>query len=250
MKFILGPCSIENLEISREVAHFVSTLSLKFPMHSFVFKASFEKANRTTLDSFHGIGIDKGLEILSMIKEEFDLPVTTDIHEAWQAYPVSQVVDEIQIPAFLCRQTPLLLAAGHTERYVNVKKAQWMRGDEMKHIIEKIESTGNHKIQLIERGNYSGWNGATTVDFTNIFEMQKLGCPVIFDATHSTIPQHSFKLMRMAATACVDGIFAEIHPDPKSALSDGSKSLKLDIEKWISEIGLLTDIYTLCKGHY
>lgn len=243
MKFILGPCSIENYEVTAYVADFILMLKKRFPNATFVFKASFEKANRTSLNSFHGIGIDEGLEILNRIKEETGLKITTDIHESWQAYPVSQVVDEIQIPAFLCRQTPLLKAAGHTGRTVNVKKAQWMRGSEMNEVAEKILDTGNNNIQLIERGSYLGKD--TYVDFRNIIDMKKLGYPVIFDATHSTTPEYSFDLMKMASVLKVDGIFAEIHPDPKNALSDGSKSLNLDLEKWTKEIQIIEDIYTL-----
>jgi 2-dehydro-3-deoxyphosphooctonate aldolase (KDO 8-P synthase) len=243
MKFILGPCSIENYEVTAYVADFVVMLKKRFPNHTFVFKASFEKANRTRLDAFHGIGIDEGLEILKRIKEETDLLLTTDIHESWQAYPVSQVVDEIQIPAFLSRQTPLLKAAGHTGLTVNVKKAQWMKGSEMGDVIDKILDTGNNRIQLIERGSYSG--NQTFVDFTHIIDMQKLKYPVIFDATHSTQPEYSFQLMKAAATLQVDGIFAEIHPDPKNALSDGSKSLLCNLDVWSEQIKTIEDIYTL-----
>lgn len=234
MKWIIGPCAVESKETVDEVASLVNSLRTKWPEHDFVFKGSFDKANRTTIDSFRSIGMDTALYILDEVKSKYDLKITTDIHEAWQAEEVSRFVDEIQIPAFLCRQTDLLLAAGKTGKTVNVKKAQWLNGKEMSPIIEKLEYVGCKDIQLIERGSYHGY-GDTMVDFRNLVIMKELGYPVIFDATHSTPPEMSFDMIRAASAIGVDGIFMEIHPDPKNAKSDGSRSIKMD-EAYINRI--------------
>lgn len=229
LKWIIGPCAVESIEIIDEVASFVAELQNNFPNHEFVFKASFDKANRTSIEAFRSIGMDTALEILDDVKTKYGLKITTDIHEAWQAEEAAKYVDEIQIPAFLCRQTDLLLAAGKTQKVVNVKKAQWLKGEEMQSVVEKLEYVGNSNIQLIERGSYHGY-GKVVVDFMNMIEMKELGYPVIFDATHSTPPEHSFDLIKAAVAMGVDGIFMEIHPNPKEAKSDGSRSIKLDKE--------------------
>ena len=239
LKWIIGPCVVESKEIVEEVAKLVVSLQASFPDHEFVFKASFDKANRTKVDAFRSIGMDTALEILSEIKEKYGLQITTDIHESWQAEEVARYVDEIQIPAFLCRQTDLLFAAAKTNKIVNIKKAQWLKGDEMQDVINKIEYLGNKNIQLIERGSYHGYKNIV-VDFLNMLEMKALGYPVIFDATHSTPPEYSFDMIKAAVALGVDGIFMEVHPDPERALSDGSRSVKLNKEK-IHEIVQMAD---------
>jgi 2-dehydro-3-deoxyphosphooctonate aldolase (KDO 8-P synthase) len=234
MKWIIGTCAVESAQISDEVAAFVSSLEKRWTEHEFVFKGSFDKANRTTIDSFRSIGMDTALHILDDVKSKYNLKTTTDIHEAWQAEEAAMYVDELQIPAFLCRQTDLILAAAKTGKMVNVKKAQWLQGSEMKSVIEKIEYVGNKNIQLIERGTSFGYQNVL-VDFRNLLDMKKLGYPVIFDGTHSASPSTSYALIRAAAAVGVDGIFMEIHPNPDSALSDGSRSLLMD-EAYINRI--------------
>jgi len=236
--FILGPCVIENEDVVLKVAKEVKELSEKYNI-SVIFKSSFDKANRTSIKSFRGPGLNKGLEILNKVKETYELPITTDIHETSQASLVAEVVDVIQIPAFLCRQTDLLVAAGKTNKIINIKKGQFLAPWDMSNVVEKVRSTGNNKVWLTERGTSFGYNNLV-VDFRSIPIMQQTGCPVIFDATHSVqLPGGKGKssggnreyvpyLASCAVAAGCNGIFMEVHPDPDNALCDGPNSWHLD----------------------
>jgi 2-dehydro-3-deoxyphosphooctonate aldolase (KDO 8-P synthase) len=204
-----------------------------------VFKASFDKANRSSMNAFRGPGLKEGLRILGKIKSDLKLPILTDIHEASQAAPVAEVADILQIPAFLARQTDLLVAAGKTGRVVNAKKPQFVSPADMKNVIEKVSSTGNANIILTERGSSFGYHNLV-VDFRGIPQMKKLGYPVVFDATHSVQlpggqghssggqPEFIEPLARAAVAADVDGLFIETHNNPAEALSDGANALPLD----------------------
>ena len=204
-----------------------------------VFKASYDKANRSSVNSFRGPGLQEGLRILGKIKADLDVPVLTDIHEATHAAPAAEVVDILQIPAFLARQTDLLVAAGKTGRVINVKKPQFVSPADMENVVEKIASTGNTNIILTERGSSFGYQNLV-VDFRGIPQMKKLGYPVVFDATHSVQlpggqghasggqPEFIEPLARAAVAAGVDGIFLETHDNPAKALSDGANALPLD----------------------
>lgn len=233
--FILGPCVIESRDHCLKMAESLKILSEKiaFP---FIFKSSYDKANRTSVDSFRGPGLDEGLKILQEVRTQLQIPVLTDIHEPAHAVPASEVVDVLQIPAFLCRQTDLLLAAGKTGKPVNVKKGQFMSPFDMCHVVKKIESTGNHSIILTERGNCFGY-GELVVDVRSIPIMQETGCPVIFDATHSAqMPggsvtggdrrfiSHMSKAM--IAAGC-NGIFMEVHDNVAEAKSDRATQFPL-----------------------
>jgi 2-dehydro-3-deoxyphosphooctonate aldolase (KDO 8-P synthase) len=204
-----------------------------------VFKASFDKANRSSMNAFRGPGLKEGLRILGKIKSDLKLPILTDIHEASQAAPVAEIADILQIPAFLARQTDLLVAAGKTGRVVNAKKPQFVSPADMKNVIEKVSSTGNANIILTERGSSFGYHNLV-VDFRGIPQMKKLGYPVVFDATHSVQlpggqghssggqPEFIEPLARAAVAADVDGLFIETHNNPAEALSDGANALPLD----------------------
>lgn len=236
-KLIAGPCVIESeemvLDIAREIRKITNELGIEY-----YFKASFDKANRTSINSYRGPGIDEGLRILQKVKENFGLKIVTDIHEPYQAKQVAKVADIIQIPAFLCRQTDLLIAAAETGKTVNVKKAQFLAPWDMKNVINKLEESGNRNIYLTERGTTFGYN-TLVVDMTSIIEMKKLGYPVIFDATHSVQKpgskgvatggnrEYVEPLARAALAVGADGLFMEVHPDPDSALSDGPNSVPL-----------------------
>ena len=233
-----GPCVIESEEIVLEVARFLkSTCSrLKIP---FVFKSSYDKANRTSVRSFRGPGLEKGLEILARVRESCQVPLLTDVHTAAEIEPVSKVVDILQIPAFLSRQTDLIMAAGRTGKPVNLKKAQFCSPRDMEQVINKVRETGNRKILLTERGSQFGYNNLV-VDMRSVGIMADFGCPVVFDATHSVqLPgamgtssggERRFvpALARAAIAAGAHGIFIETHPDPDGALCDGPNSLKLE----------------------
>lgn len=242
---ISGPCVIENetmvMRLAEQIAKIAEALNLIY-----VFKASFDKANRTSVDSFRGSGMEEGLRVLQKVKDTFGLPVTTDIHESHQAEALAQVVDVLQIPAFLCRQTDLLLACGNTDRIVNVKKAQFLSGLEMKHAVKKLESTGNKQIILTERGTMFGYNNLV-VDFRNIVDMKTLGYPVCMDVTHSTQKpggldgksggqrEYAIYLAKAAAAVGADGFFFEVHEDPDHALSDGPNMIALKDFKQLLE---------------
>lgn len=234
---IAGPCAIENEEMVLETATELKRICQELEVN-LVFKSSFDKANRTSIKSPRGVGLEKGLYILNEIKHKLGLPIITDVHETWQCSPVSQVADIIQIPAFLSRQTDLLIAAAKTGRIINVKKGQFMAPWDMKNVITKIEETGNEKILLCERGTSFGYNNLV-VDMTGIVEMRSYGYPVVFDATHSVQKpggqgsstggnrQMVPYLLKAALAVGVDAIFAEVHPDPDKAYSDGPNQLKL-----------------------
>jgi len=236
---IAGPCVIESADLCRTIAGHMKTVADKYDVQ-YIFKASFDKANRSSGSSFRGPGFEKGLKILDGIKQEFGLPVLSDIHEPDQAAPAAEVLDVLQIPAFLARQTDLLLACGKTGRSVNVKKGQFMAPEEMRNAIEKIRSVGNANTWLCERGTFFGYNRLVN-DFTGLAVMKAMGRPVIFDVTHSTQqpagqgtqsggnPQYTPLLARAAiATGCVDGLFVECHPDPANAKSDAATVIPLD----------------------
>ncbi|MCI0499899.1 MAG: 3-deoxy-8-phosphooctulonate synthase [Planctomycetales bacterium] len=234
---IAGPCVIESEAICTQVAEFLVNLR-KTTGVKCIFKASFDKANRTSIDSFRGPGLEKGLAILHRIREHTGLPVLTDVHEPSQAKAVGEVVDCLQIPAFLCRQTDLLVSCGKTGKPVNIKKGQFVSPDEMKNCVEKIRTTGNRKILLTERGTFFGYNRLVN-DMTSIPAMQQLGCPVVFDTTHSTqrpgglgtasagVPDMAPVLARAAVAAGTNALFMEIHPDPANALCDAACMLPL-----------------------
>jgi 2-dehydro-3-deoxyphosphooctonate aldolase (KDO 8-P synthase) len=239
---IAGPCVIESLELCLEVGRHVKGVCERLGL-AYVFKASFDKANRSSNASFRGPGLEGGLKILERIKGELNVPVLTDVHETHHAEAAGRVVDVLQVPAFLARQTDLLLACGRTGKVVNVKKGQFMAPAEMKLAVEKIRSTGNENIMLTERGTFFGY-GRLVNDFTGLAVMKETGRPVVFDITHSTQqpaglgttsggnPEYSPLLARAAvATGCVDGLFLECHPDPRNAKSDAATMLGLsDVE--------------------
>ncbi len=241
LTIIAGPCVIESLELCREVAVRVQDICARLGVQ-FVFKASFDKANRTSGSSFRGAGLDAGLETLSAISEEFHVPVVTDVHEPWQCAPAAQVCELLQIPAFLCRQTDLLLAAGQTGSAVNVKKGQFLAPWDMRNAVEKLHGAGAQNVLLTERGVSFGYN-TLVVDMTSLPQMRALGCPVVFDATHSvqrpgagpggasTGGQREFipHLARAAAAAGVDALFLEVHPEPEKGLSDTATMLPLHL---------------------
>jgi len=211
------------------------TEDLSFP---YIFKASFDKANRTSLNSFRGLGFEEGLRILEEVKKEFQLPITTDIHEPNQAQPVSEVVDILQIPAFLCRQTDLLIASAKTDKIVNIKKAQFLDGKDMIFPVQKVLESGNSKIMLTERGSMFGL-GNLVVDFRQIIDMKEFGYPVIMDVTHSTQKPSALNgasggdrkyaphIAKLANAVGVNGFFFETHENPEEALSDGPNMIYL-----------------------
>ena len=238
---IAGPCVIESMEQCLQIATTVKAACEKLGI-TYVFKASFDKANRSSNASFRGPGIEDGLVVLNAVREKVGVPVLTDVHEAGQAAEVGSVVDIVQVPAFLARQTDLLVACGKTKKIVNVKKGQFMSPQEMGNVIDKLKSTGNEKIALTERGSFFGYNRLVN-DFTGLAVMHDLGKPVIFDITHSTQqpagmgtqsggnPQYSPMLARAAVAAGVDGLFLECHPETKKAKSDPATVLDLkDVE--------------------
>ncbi len=236
-QLIAGPCVIESEEMIFEIASEMKkiTTELNIP---YTFKASFDKANRTSINSYRGPGIEKGIDILKSVKEKYNLPICTDIHEAWQAEIVAPVCDIIQIPAFLCRQTDLLVAAAKTGKCINIKKAQFLAPWDMKNCIDKVIQSGNNNVMLCERGTTFGYN-TLTVDMTGIRVMKDFGVPVIFDATHSVQKpggngnstggnrEYVEYLAKAAIAVGADGLFMEIHPDPDSAKSDGPNMVKL-----------------------
>ncbi len=234
---IAGPCVIESQAVCEEIAAFLVDLQKSSGVKC-IFKASFDKANRTSIDSFRGPGLEKGLAILDNIRTQTGLPILTDVHEASQAAAVGQVVDCLQIPAFLCRQTDLLVACGQTGKAVNIKKGQFVSPEEMQNCVGKVRSTGNERILLTERGTFFGYNRLVN-DMTAIPAMQQLGCPVVFDTTHSTqrpgglgtasagTPDMAPVLARAATAAGANALFMEIHPDPAKALCDAACMLGL-----------------------
>lgn len=234
---IAGPCVIESEEMVLSIAKQMKkiTQNLGIP---YAFKASFDKANRTSIDSFRGPGIEEGIRILKKVKDTYNLPICTDIHEPWQAEKVAEVVDIIQIPAFLCRQTDLLVAAAKTGKCVNIKKAQFLAPWDMKNCLEKVKSAGNDNVMLCERGSSFGYN-TLVVDMTGLRVMKGFNVPVIFDATHSVQKpggngtstggnrEYVEYLAKAAIAVGVDGLFMETHPTPDEAKSDGPNMVPL-----------------------
>jgi 2-dehydro-3-deoxyphosphooctonate aldolase (KDO 8-P synthase) len=235
---VAGPCVIESAELTLSIARRLKDITAGLPVQ-LVFKASFDKANRTSGAAFRGAGLEAGLEVLAQVKEATGLPVTTDIHESQQAEPVSAVCDLLQIPAFLARQTDLLVAAARTGRAVNVKKGQFMAPWDMGNVLKKLNDAGCRNVLLCERGTFFGY-GRLVNDMRALPQMQSLGAPVIFDATHSVQEPGGLgaatggnrtmvePLARAAAAVGVDGLFFEVHPDPDRAPSDGPNMLRLD----------------------
>jgi 2-dehydro-3-deoxyphosphooctonate aldolase (KDO 8-P synthase) len=232
-----GPCVLESEEMARRVAGEMQQICRRLGL-SYVFKASFDKANRTSLDSYRGPGIEEGLRILQKIRTEFQLPVISDIHDQYQVQAAAEVLDILQIPAFLCRQTDLLVAAARTGKPINLKKGQFVSPWDMKNAVGKIRAGGTSQVMLVERGSSFGYNNLV-VDMRSLPVMRSFDCPVIFDATHSVqLPgglggasggrrEFIAPLTRAAVAAGIDGIFMEIHPDPDRALCDGPNSMPL-----------------------
>ena len=246
--FIAGPCVLESEELAMQVATHLKDVAGRLGI-SYVFKASFDKANRTSLNSFRGPGVAQGLAIMARIREKLGVPVISDIHEVAQVAAAAEVLDILQIPAFLCRQTDLLLAAGNSGKPVSLKKGQFLSPWDMQHAVSKVKSTGNSNLLLVERGAMLGYNNLV-VDMRSFPVMRSLGCPVVYDATHSVqLPggaggssggQREFipPLARAAVAAGIDGLFMEVHPEPEKALCDGPNSWPLDqVEELL--VGLL-----------
>ena len=247
IKFIAGPCVIESAELLDVVAAKLVDINKRLGT-DIIFKASFDKANRTSIRSFRGPGIDKGLQMLSDVKSKYGLKILTDIHEAWQAEPTGEVCDVIQIPAFLCRQTDLLVAAAKTGRTVNIKKAQFLAGRDMRYPVEKAREAGAEEVWLTERGNMMGY-GNLVVDFRNIVDMKEIVPTVVMDCTHSVQRPDAAEgktggdrrfvpAMALAAKAFgATGYFFEVHPTPDEGLSDAANMLELDkLEGLIKDI--------------
>ncbi len=245
--FIGGPCVAESYEVCRQIAEFAKSVCERLGI-TYIFKSSYDKANRSSVRSYRGPGIKEGLEILKRIKEEFHIPILTDIHHPEDAEACAEVVDIIQIPALLCRQTDLLISAGRTGKWVNIKKGQFMAPWDMRNAVEKVRSTGNEKVILTERGTTFGYNNLIN-DMRSLVIMKQFCDFVVFDATHSVqLPgglgscsggQREFiaPLARAAAGAGIDGIFMEIHPHPDNALCDGPNSLPLNqLETVLKEV--------------
>jgi 2-dehydro-3-deoxyphosphooctonate aldolase (KDO 8-P synthase) len=257
LAIIAGPCVIENEAVTFHTAEklkqFCGELGLPF-----IFKSSFDKANRTSLGSYRGPGIDKGLGVLADVKEKFHIPVLADIHSVSEVKPAAEVLDVLQIPAFLCRQTDLILAASQTGKPVNIKKGQFLAPWDVKHIIDKFLSTGNTNLFITERGASFGYNNLV-VDFRGFQIMRAFGYPVIFDVTHSLqLPggkgdrsggQREFAatLARAAVAAGIDGLFMEVHPEPAKALCDGPNMLPLDELPGLLKV--VSDIHNLILGN-
>lgn len=248
-KFLAGPCAIESEESVMHLAENIKKIADKFDV-DYYFKASWDKANRTKATNYRGLGMEEGLRVLQKAKDELGVKIVTDIHEPWQAAPVAEVADILQIPAFLCRQTDLLKAAAETGKIVNIKKAQFMSPEEMNNVVGKMEYFNNKNFMLCERGTCFGYNNLV-VDMTGLVRMAKLGYPVIFDATHSVqISGGGFNygnsgkseyvpyLAKAAmATGVLSGLFMEVHNDPANALCDGSCMLKLEnLEKLLNQL--------------
>lgn len=248
LTILAGPCAAESQEILDETAKTLKEITTKLGIN-FVFKSSFDKANRSSIHSYRGPGLEKGLEMLQSVKDKFDLPIVTDIHMPNQAEPVSKVADILQIPAFLCRQTDLLVAAAKTGKIVNIKKGQFLAPEQMGTLVKKVEECGNHNILLTDRGCSFGYNNLV-VDFRAIPIMQSFGYPVVFDATHSVqLPgaqgvcsggDRRFvpTLAKAAVASGANVLFFEVHPDPDKAKCDGPNMVPLDKAE---------DLFKICK---
>lgn len=236
-QLIAGPCVMESEEMVLSIAGEMKRITDELGI-PYVFKASFDKANRTSIHSFRGPGLEEGLLILQKVKDTYGLPICTDIHEAWQAAPAAEVADILQIPAFLCRQTDLLVAAARTGKCINIKKAQFLAAWDMKNCLDKVRQTGNDNVMLCERGTSFGYN-TLVVDMTGLRVMKDMGVPVIFDATHSVQKpggngtstggnrEYVEYLAKAAIAVGADGLFMETHPDPDHAKSDGPNMVPL-----------------------
>lgn len=248
-----GPCTAESRELCLEVAEYLNGLCNELDIQ-YIFKASFDKANRSSGSSRRGPGMEKGLEYLAEVKSKFGIPVVTDIHESGEAEIVAEVVDLLQIPAFLCRQTDLLVAAGKTMKPINIKKGQFMAPEDMKGAVEKVNLTGNNQVMLTERGSSFGYHNLV-VDMRSLLTMRNFGVPVVFDATHSVqLPgglgnasggQREFvqPLARAAAAIGIDALFTEVHPRPQEAWSDGPNSLDFaQIRETLIQVKALHDL--------
>ena len=246
LTILAGPCAVESLNIMRETAEGLKNVCKKLNIN-YVFKCSYDKANRSSITSYRGLGIEKGLEYLAQIKKEFEVPIVTDIHAPEQAPVAAEVADILQIPAFLCRQTDLLVAAAKTGKIVNIKKGQFLAPEQMKSLVKKVEDSGNNQIMLTDRGVTFGYNNLVS-DFRAIPIMKEFGYPVVFDATHSvqmpgsngdsTGGDRRFvpTLAKCAMAAGADVLFFEVHPNPDKALCDGPNMLFLkDAEKVFSK---------------
>ena len=248
LTILAGPCAAESQEILDETAEKLKEITTKLGVN-FVFKSSFDKANRSSIYSYRGPGLEKGLEMLQSVKDKFDLPIVTDIHVPEQAEPVSKVADILQIPAFLCRQTDLLVAAAKTGKIVNIKKGQFLAPEQMGTLVKKVEECGNHNILLTDRGCSFGYNNLV-VDFRAVPIMQSFGYPVVFDATHSVqLPgaqgtcsggDRRFvpTLAKAAVASGANVLFFEVHPDPDKAKCDGPNMIPLDKAE---------DLFKICK---
>ena len=237
LTILAGPCAAESMEILDETAKGLKEITKKLDIN-FVFKSSFDKANRSSINSYRGPGLEKGLEMLQTIKSKYDIPIVTDIHTPDQAEPVSEVADILQIPAFLCRQTDLLVAAAKTGKIVNIKKGQFLAPEQMGPLVKKVEDSGNNNILLTDRGTSFGYNNLV-VDFRAIPIMLEFGYPVVFDATHSVqLPGANGTssggdrrfvppLAKAAMAAGANALFFEVHPDPDKALCDGPNMIAL-----------------------
>jgi len=250
-----GPCALESYHLACEVGAVMKKICEELGL-SYVFKASFDKANRTSLSSYRGPGLRKGLEILGRIRDELQVPVISDVHDITQVDAAAEMLDIIQIPAFLCRQTDLLVAVSQTGKPINLKKGQFVSPWDMANAVGKVRQGGSSKIMLVERGSCFGYNNLV-VDMRSLPVMRSLGCPVVYDATHSVqLPggaggssggQREFigPLTRAAVAAGIDGLFMEIHPDPDNALCDGPNSMYLDqMKKFLTEIVTIRNAVT------
>ncbi|HUS73112.1 MAG TPA: 3-deoxy-8-phosphooctulonate synthase [Sedimentisphaerales bacterium] len=251
-----GPCVIEGETHCLDIANKLADIGAKSDV-GMIFKASFDKANRSSLRSFRGPGLEKGLEILAAVRSQTNLPVMTDVHEPAQAVVAAEVVDCLQVPAFLCRQTDLLCACGRTGRPVNVKKGQFLSPAEMKNVVEKIRACDNEKIVLTERGTFFGYNRLVN-DMTSIEIMKGLGCPVVFDATHSTqqpgglgdasggLREMAPILAKAAVAAGANGLFIEVHTEPEKAKSDAGSIMPIE---WLEDLlKVCKEIFEIVRG--
>lgn len=249
-----GPCAIESPEMTLRTGRAIQQITSRLGI-PYVFKASFDKANRSSVSSYRGLGVDDGLAVLRMVKDELGVPVVTDIHESWQADPVAEVADILQIPAFLCRQTDLLVAAARTGRIVNVKKGQFVSPPEMRNVLSKLTEAKAAGVMLTERGSSFGYNNLV-VDFRGLAQMRTMGVPVVMDATHSVqMPgalgtssggqrEYVPVLARAAVAIGIDALFMEIHPDPDRALSDGPNMVPVDrLEELLTELLMLDEVH-------
>jgi len=243
---IAGPCVVENEEITLSTAESIKAITAKLGI-PYIFKSSYKKANRTSIKSFSGIGDEDAINILGKVKKSLNLPLLTDVHNSDEINKVHSIADVLQIPAFLSRQTELLIEAGKSGKVINIKKGQFLAPEDMKHAVEKVESTGNKKIMLTERGTTFGYHNLV-VDMRSLIIMRDFGYPVVMDATHSVQlpanqnvtggqPEFIKPLAKAAAAIGIDALFLEVHPDPANALSDSASQLPLnDLEKLLIEI--------------